>query len=89
MGNTTSLRSKPKRRRERLKPMVAKDKKRIVISLHKETIASAKAMLSAMPEVKMTLSDLIEVSLGFFLESALKEVKKRQDERKEHPNAKS
>ena len=69
--------------------MVAKDKKRIVISLHKETIASAKAMLSAMPEVKMTLSDLIEVSIGFFLESALTEVKKRQDERKEHSNAKS
>lgn len=69
--------------------MVAKDKKRVVISLHKETIATAKAMLSAMPEVKMTLSDLIEVSLGFFLESALTEVKKRQDERKEQSNAKS
>ena len=70
--------------------MVAKDKKRIVISLHKETIETAKATLSALGDVKMTLSDLIEVSLGFFLESALKEVKKRQDERKEHePNAKS
>lgn len=84
------LTSKPKRRRERLKPMVAKDKKRLVISLHKETIIAAKATLSALGDVKMTLSDLIEVSLGFFLESALKEVKKRQDERKEHePNAKS
>ena len=70
--------------------MVAKDKKRVVISLHKATIASAKATLSALGDVKMTLSDLIEVSLGFFLESALNEVKKRQDERKEHKtNAKS
>ena len=70
--------------------MVGKNKKRVVISLHNETIATAKATLSAMPDVKMTLSDLIEVSLGFFLESALKEAKKRQDERKEHePNAKS
>ena len=69
--------------------MVAKDKKRIVISLHKETIVSAKAILSTLGDVKMTLSDLIEVSLGFFLESALNEVKKIQDERKEQSNAKS
>ena len=70
--------------------MVGKNKKRVVISLHNKTIATAKATLSAMPDVKMTLSDLIEVSLGFFLESALKEVKKRRDERKEHEsNAKS
>lgn len=69
--------------------MVAKDKKRIVISLHKETIATAKAVLSTLGEVNMTLSDLIEVSLGFFLERALNEVKKRQDERKEQSNAKS
>ncbi len=70
--------------------MVAKDKKRVVITLSKESLATAKATLSALGDVNMTLSDLIEISLGFFLESALNEVKKRQDERKEHnSNAKS
>ena len=70
--------------------MVAKDKKRVVITLSKELLAAAKATLSTLGEAKLTLSDLIEISLGFFIESALNEVKKRQDERKEHnSNAKS
>lgn len=70
--------------------MVGKNKKRLSVSLNVETLATAKAVLSSLGDVNMSLSDLIEVSLGFFLESALKEVRKRQDERKEHePNAKS
>jgi len=62
---------------------VAKDKKRVVIALSKETLATAKATLSALGEAKLTLSELIEISLGFFLESALNEVKKRQEARKD------
>ena len=62
---------------------VAKDKKRVVITLSKETLATAKATLSALGEAKLTLSELIEISLGFFLESALSEVKKRQEARKD------
>ncbi len=62
---------------------VAKDKKRVVITLSKETLATAKATLSALGEAKLTLSELIEISLGFFLESALNEVKKRQEARKD------
>lgn len=63
--------------------MVAKDKKRVVITLSKESLATAKATLSALGEAKMTLSELIEISLGFFLESALNEVKKRREARKD------
>lgn len=62
---------------------VAKDKKRVVITLSKETLATAKATLSALGEARLTLSELIEISLGFFLESALSEVKKRQEARKD------
>ena len=63
--------------------MVAKAKKRVVITLSKESLATAKATLSALGEAKLTLSELIEISLGFFLESALNEVKKRQEARKD------
>ena len=62
---------------------VAKDKKRVEITLSKETLATAKATLSALGEARLTLSELIEISLGFFLESALSEVKKRQEARKD------
>lgn len=61
--------------------MIAKSKQRVMLTLDKSTIATAKAVLSSMGDVKMTLSDLIEVSLGFFLESAINEVKKRELER--------
>ena len=64
--------------------MVAKDKKRVVITLSKKSLATAKATLSALgDEAKLTLSELIEISLGFFLESALNEVKKRREARKD------
>lgn len=62
---------------------VAKDKKRVVITLSKESLATAKATLSTLGEAKLTLSELIEISLGFFLESALNEVKKRREARKD------
>ena len=63
--------------------MVANDKKRVVITLSKESLATAKATLSTLGEAKLTLSELIEISLGFFLESALNEVKKRREARKD------
>lgn len=63
--------------------MVAKDKKRVVITLSKETILTLKKMLSALGEVSLTLSDLIEIALRLFISNALDEVKKRQKARKE------
>ena len=63
--------------------MVAKDKKRVVITLSKETILTLKKMLSALGEVSLTLSDLIEIALRLFISNALDEIKKRQEARKD------
>ena len=62
---------------------VAKTKKRLSVTLNREMLKTTRALLDAMGN-KVTLSQLIEISLGFFVESAIKEIKKiQQNESKE------
>ena len=61
---------------------VAKTKKRLSVTLNRETLKTTRALLDAMGN-KVTLSQLIEISLGFFVESAIKEIKSQQKESKE------
>lgn len=61
---------------------VAKTKKRLSVTLNREMLKTTRALLDAMGN-KVTLSQLIEISLGFFVESAIKEIKSRQNESKE------
>lgn len=62
---------------------VAKTKKRLSVTLNREMLKTTRALLDAMGN-KVTLSQLIEISLGFFAESAIKEIKKiQQNESKE------
>ena len=61
---------------------VAKTKKRLSVTLNRETLKTTRALLDAIGN-KVTLSQLIEFSLGFFVESAIKEIKRLQKESKE------
>ena len=61
---------------------VAKTKKRLSVTLNRETLKTTRDLLNAMGN-KVTLSQLIEISLGFFVESAIKEIKSQQKESKE------
>ena len=61
---------------------VAKTKKRLSVTLNREMLKTTRALLDAMDN-KVTLSQLIEISLGFFVESAIKEIKSQQKESKE------
>ena len=61
---------------------VAKNKKRLSVTLNREMLKTTRALLDAMGN-KVTLSQLIEISLGFFVESAIKEIKSQQNESKE------
>lgn len=62
---------------------VAKTKKRLSVTLNREMLKTTRALLDAMGN-KVTLSQLIEISLGFFAESAIKEIRKiQQNESKE------
>lgn len=61
---------------------VAKNKKRLSVTLNREMLKTTRALLDAMGN-KVTLSQLIEISLGFFVESAIKEIKSQQQESKE------
>lgn len=61
---------------------VAKTKKRLSVTLNREMLKTTRALLDAMGN-KVTLSQLIEISLGFFVESAIKEIKSQQNESKE------
>ena len=61
---------------------VAKNKKRLSVTLNREMLKTTRALLDAMGN-KVTLSQLIEISLGFFVESAIKEIKSQQKESKE------
>lgn len=61
---------------------VAKDKTRVQITLSKKHLESVKALLKALGG-KHTISELVEISLGFFIESALKEIQSQQNESKE------
>ena len=61
---------------------VAKTKKRLSVTLNRETLKTTRALLDAIGN-KVTLSQLIEISLGFFVESAIKEIKSQQKESKE------
>ena len=61
---------------------VAKTKKRLSVTLNREMLKTTRALLDAMGN-KVTLSQLIEISLGFFVESAIKEIKSQQKESKE------
>ena len=56
---------------------VAKNKKRLSVTLNREMLKTTRALLDAMGN-KVTLSQLIEISLGFFVESAIKEIKSQQ-----------
>ena len=69
-----------KRRRERkvIEVPVAKDKTRVMITLSKKQLESIKALLKALGN-KTTISQLIEISLGFFIESTLKELKSQEN----------
>ena len=61
---------------------VAKTKKRLSVTLNRETLKTTRDLLNTMGN-KVTLSQLIEISLGFFVESAIKEIKSQQKESKE------
>lgn len=61
---------------------VAEEKQRVMVTLPKKSIAQAKAVLSCLGDAKMTLSDLIEVALGFFMESAVAQITKEQNAQK-------
>lgn len=61
---------------------VAKNKKRLSVTLNREMLKTTRALLDAMGN-RVTLSQLIEISLGFFVESAIKEIKSQQKESKE------
>ena len=61
---------------------VAKTKKRLSVTLNREMLKTTRALLDAMGN-RVTLSQLIEISLGFFVESAIKEIKRQQKESKE------
>ena len=61
---------------------VAKNKKRLSVTLNREMLKTTRALLDAMGN-RVTLSQLIEISLGFFVESAIKEIKSQQNESKE------
>ena len=61
---------------------VAKTKKRLSVTLNREMLKTTRALLDAMGN-KVTLSQLIEISLGFFVESAIQEIKRQQKESKE------
>ena len=61
---------------------VAKTKKRLSVTLNREMLKTTRDLLDAMGN-KVTLSQLIEISLGFFVESAIKEIKSQQKESKE------
>lgn len=61
---------------------VAKTKKRLSVTLNREMLKTTRALLDAMGN-KVTISQLIEISLGFFVESAIKEIKSQQKESKE------
>ena len=61
---------------------VAKNKKRLSVTLNREMLKTTRGLLNAMGN-KVTLSQLIEISLGFFVESAIKEIKSQQKESKE------
>ena len=61
---------------------VAKNKKRLSVTLNREMLKTTRDLLNAMGN-RVTLSQLIEISLGFFVESAIKEIKSQQNESKE------
>ena len=61
---------------------VAKDKTRVQITMSKKQLKSVKALLKALG-ANHTISELVEISLGFFIESALKEIQSQQKEEKE------
>ena len=61
---------------------VAKDKTRVQITMSKKHLESVKALLKALGG-NHTISELVEISLGFFIESALKEIQSQQKEEKE------
>ena len=61
---------------------VAKNKKRLSVTLNREMLKTTRDLLNAMGN-RVTLSQLIEISLGFFVESAIKEIKSQQKESKE------
>ena len=61
---------------------VAKNKKRLSVTLNREMLKTTRDLLNAMGN-RVTLSQLIEISLGFFVESAIKEIKSQQQESKE------
>ena len=57
---------------------VAKNKKRLSVTLNREMLKTTRDLLNAMGN-RVTLSQLIEISLGFFVESAIKEIKSQQE----------
>ena len=61
---------------------VAKDKTRVQITMSKKQLESVKALLKALGG-KHTVSELVEISLGFFIESALEKIQSLQKEEKE------
>ena len=61
---------------------VAKNKTRVQITMSKKNLESVKALLKALGG-NHTISELVEISLGFFIESALKEIQSQQKEEKE------
>ena len=61
---------------------VAKNKKRLSVTLNREMLKTTRDLLNAMGN-RVTLSQLIEISLGFFVESAIKEIKSQQKESNE------
>lgn len=67
---------------------VAKNKKRVMITIHAESLELAKSLLHLGSE-RMTLSELVEVSLYFFGKQAAADIKQKLEERKEQENAKS
>ena len=61
---------------------VAKNKTRVQITMSKKQLESVKALLKALGG-KHTVSELVEISLGFFIESALEKIQSLQKEEKE------
>jgi hypothetical protein len=57
---------------------VAKDKIRVQITMSKKQLETTKALLKALGG-KTTISQLIEIALGFFIESTLKEIKSQEN----------
>ena len=57
---------------------VAKDKIRVQITMSKTQLKTTKALLKALGG-KTTISQLFEISLGFFIESTLKEIKSQEN----------